>query len=34
VSAQNRLRSAARVLEWDEEVFLSWDPAANVVLTR
>jgi len=33
VSAQNRVRSAERVLEWDEEVCLSWDPAANVVLT-
>ena len=33
VSAQNRQRSAERVLEWDEQVFVSWDPAANVVLT-
>jgi putrescine transport system ATP-binding protein len=32
VSAQNRVRSAERVLEWDEAVYLCWDPAANVVL--
>jgi putrescine transport system ATP-binding protein len=34
VSAQNRLRSASRHLEWDESVFLFWDAASGVVLTR
>jgi putrescine transport system ATP-binding protein len=32
VSAQNRVRSAQRVLEWDEEVFLSWEPQSSAVL--
>jgi hypothetical protein len=31
VSAQNRLRSANRHLEWDESVFLFWDAASGVV---
>jgi hypothetical protein len=31
VSAQNRLRSASRHLEWDESVFLFWDAASGVV---
>ena len=34
VSAQNRLRSARRVLEWDEHVYLSWDLTSSVVLTQ
>ncbi|MFT5351542.1 MAG: putrescine transport system ATP-binding protein, partial [Gammaproteobacteria bacterium] len=34
VSAQNRVRSAERVLEWDEEVYLSWDAQSSVVLTE
>ncbi len=34
VSAQNRVRSAERVLEWDEEVYLSWDVQSSVVLTE
>jgi putrescine transport system ATP-binding protein len=34
VSAQNRHRSAERVLEWDDEVYLSWDTASTVVLDR
>ncbi|MGK0500547.1 MAG: putrescine transport system ATP-binding protein [Oceanicoccus sp.] len=34
VSAQNYLRSAELVLEWDDEVFLSWDSSCNVVLTQ
>jgi putrescine transport system ATP-binding protein len=34
VSAQNRVRSAERVLEWDEEVYLSWDSQSSVVLTE
>ena len=34
VSAQNRIRSAERVLEWDEEVYLSWDIQSSVVLTK
>ena len=32
VSAQNRRRSARRTLEWDDEVFISWDPRSAVVL--
>ena len=34
VSAQNRIRSAERILEWDEEVYLSWDIQSSVVLTE
>lgn len=34
VSAQNRVRSAERLLEWDEEVYLSWDKQSSVVLTE
>ena len=34
VSAQNRIRSAERLLEWDEEVYLSWDIQSSVVLTE
>lgn len=32
VSAQNRLRTAERQLEWDDEVFISWRPRSAVVL--
>ena len=34
VSAQNRVRSAERNLEWDDEVYLSWDIHSSVVLTE
>ncbi len=34
VSAQNRIRSAERVLEWDDVVYLSWDVQSSVVLTE
>ena len=33
-SAQNRVRSAERSLEWDDEVYLSWDIQSSVVLTE
>ncbi|NKB36441.1 MAG: polyamine ABC transporter ATP-binding protein [Gammaproteobacteria bacterium] len=33
-SAQNRIRSATRSLEWDDEVYLSWEPTSSVVLTE
>ena len=33
VSAQNRRRVAERTLEWDDEVYLSWDPASAILLT-
>ncbi len=31
-SAQNTVRSATRTLEWDDEVYLSWDINSSVVL--
>ena len=34
VSAQNYQRSAELLLEWDDEVYLSWDNACSVVLTE
>ncbi|MDG1474043.1 MAG: ABC transporter ATP-binding protein [Porticoccaceae bacterium] len=34
VSAQNYQRSEALTLEWDDEVFLSWDSSCNVVLSE
>ena len=34
VSAQNRVRSAERTLEWDDVVYLSWDIQSSVVLTE
>ncbi len=34
VSAQNRRRSAARTVEWDDEVFVSWDVASTILLTE
>ena len=33
-SAQNRVRSAERTLEWDDAVYLSWDIQSSVVLTE
>ena len=33
VTSQNRVRSDARAVEWDDEVHLSWDPRSSVVLT-
>ncbi len=32
VSAQNRQRSAERFIEWDDEVYLSWDTASAILL--
>jgi putrescine transport system ATP-binding protein len=34
VSAQNYQRSAALLLEWDDEVFLSWESNCSVILTE
>ena len=34
VSAQNRVRSAERTLEWDDVVYLSWDIQSSVLLTE
>ena len=34
VSAQNRRRSAQRTLEWDDEVYLSWEDTSVVILTE
>lgn len=34
VSAQNYRRSAELLLEWDDEVYLSWDTDCSVVLTE
>lgn len=34
VSAQNYQRSEQLLLEWDDEVFLSWDSSCNVVLSE
>jgi putrescine transport system ATP-binding protein len=33
VSAQNRVRSATRTVEWDDEVYLSWEVGSAVLLT-
>lgn len=33
VSAQNRRRTAERLLEWDDEIFISWRPRSAVLLT-
>ena len=32
VSAQNRVRTARKTVEWDDEVFVSWDAGSAVVL--
>ena len=34
VSAQNFARSEQLALEWDDEVYLSWNSSCNVVLTE
>jgi putrescine transport system ATP-binding protein len=34
VSAQNRLRTARRTVEWDDEVYVSWDIASVILLDR
>jgi len=34
VSTQNYMRSARLLLEWDDEVYLSWDASCSVVLTE
>jgi len=33
VSAQNYQRSSEFLLEWDDEVYLSWESSCSVVLT-
>ena len=33
VSTQNVERRSQRTVEWDDEVYLSWDPASSIVLT-
>ena len=32
VSGQNRVRTARKTVEWDDEVFVSWDIASAIVL--
>jgi putrescine transport system ATP-binding protein len=32
VSAQNRVRTARKTVEWDDEVFVSWDVGSTIVL--
>ena len=32
VSAQNLRRSASLTVEWDDEVYLSWDVASTILL--
>jgi len=34
VSAQNRVRSARHRVEWDDEVYISWDNASAILLTE
>ncbi len=34
VSAQNRRREARRTVEWDDEVFLSWDPSSTILFSE
>jgi len=34
VSGQNRRRSASRTVEWDDEVYLSWDVASAILLAE
>ena len=34
VSAQNRRRSATHKVEWDDEVFISWDTASAIMLSK
>ncbi len=33
VSTHNAERRSQRTVEWDDEVYLSWDPASSIVLT-
>jgi putrescine transport system ATP-binding protein len=33
VSAQNRRRSATRTVEWDDEVYISWDITSAILLS-
>ena len=32
VSAQNQRRSATHSVEWDDDVYLSWDVASTILL--
>ena len=32
VSGQNRVRTALKTVEWDDEVFVSWDNRSAIVL--
>jgi putrescine transport system ATP-binding protein len=32
VSAQNRVRTARKTVEWDDEVFISWDSSSTILL--
>jgi hypothetical protein len=32
VSSQNRRRSSKRFVEWDDEIWISWQPLSAVVL--
>ncbi|MND05427.1 putrescine transporter ATP-binding subunit [compost metagenome] len=32
VSAQNRVRRSSKSLEWDDQVFLSWDVRSAILL--
>jgi putrescine transport system ATP-binding protein len=34
VSAQNRVRTAERQIDWDETVYIHWDNASTVILTE
>jgi len=34
VSGQNRRRSASKSLEWDDEVFVSWDISSAILLAE
>jgi len=34
VSAQNRQRTIERPLDWDDEIFISWQPQSTVLLTK
>jgi putrescine transport system ATP-binding protein len=34
VTGQNRRRSAAKSVEWDDEVFLSWDISSVILLAE
>jgi putrescine transport system ATP-binding protein len=34
VSAQNRQRTAQRTVEWDDEVYVSWDESSSIILDK